>query len=112
MSCIFCDISNGKINANIVYQDDLMIIFKDINPVAPIHLLAIPRAHIQSAADVNSGNSQVIAHIFQKVSELKDELNLNDGCRIVSNCGENAGQTVKHLHFHILSGKKLGWPPV
>ena len=112
MSCIFCDISSGKINANIVYEDDLMIIFKDINPVAPIHLLAIPKVHIKSAADVNRDNSHIIAHIFQKISELKNELNLNDGFRIVSNCGENAGQTVEHLHFHILSGKKLGWPPV
>lgn len=112
MSCIFCDISNGKINANIVYKDDLMIIFKDINPVAPIHLLAIPRDHIKSAADINEDNSHIIAHIFQKISELKSELNLNNGFRIVSNCGENAGQTVEHLHFHILSGKKLGWPPV
>ena len=112
MSCIFCDISNEKIKSKVIYKDEKILIFEDINPVAPIHLLAIPRDHIQSVAHLDKHNSDIVAYIFEKISELKDKLKLQDGFRIVTNCGENAGQTVPHLHFHILSGTKLGWPPV
>jgi len=107
MECIFCKIANGEIKSDVVFKDEKIVIFKDLNPEAPIHLLAIPREHIESAGKITPINSAIVAHIFEKISDLK----LQEGFRVVTNCGEPAGQTVKHLHFHILSGRKLSWPP-
>ena len=111
MECIFCKIANKEINSTILFEDDKIIIFKDLNPEAPVHLLAIPKNHIESAGSIDPSNSYVISHIFEKVSKLQATLKLQEGFRVVTNCGENAGQTVKHLHFHIHSGRKLNWPP-
>ena len=111
MDCIFCKIANKEINSTILFEDEKIIIFKDLNPEAPVHLLAIPKKHIESARSIDSSNSYVISHIFEKVSKLQVTLKLQEGFRVVTNCGETAGQTVKHLHFHILSGRKLSWPP-
>lgn len=111
MDCIFCKIANKSIPSNLLYEDEKMAIFKDLNPEAPIHLLAIPKKHISSLAEVTEENSDVISHIFAKISELKSFLGIENDFRIVCNCGENSGQTVMHLHFHILSGRKLKWPP-
>ncbi len=110
MNCIFCKIANGELKSDIVYQDEKILIFKDIEPAAPIHLLAIPKKHIKDAFEIGE-NADLIMHIFKKISELKDKLNIKDGFRIVNNCGEIAGQTVPHIHFHILAGRKLKWPP-
>lgn len=111
MGCIFCKIASGEIKSTKLYEDDKMVIFKDTEPQAPIHLLAIPKSHIKSAVEITPENSSLISHIFEKISELKSQMSLDDGCRIVVNSGANAGQTVDHLHFHILSGRKLSWPP-
>ncbi len=111
MECIFCKIANGEIKSDVVFKDEKIVIFKDLNPEAPTHLLAIPKEHIESAEKITSINSAIVAHIFEKISELKNDLKLQEGFRVVTNCGEAAGQTVKHLHFHILSGRKLDWPP-
>lgn len=111
MDCIFCKIAGGELKTNTLYEDNKIIIFKDLEPQAPVHLLAIPKKHIKSAVEIDSENSSLISYIFEKISELKDKLGLSQGFRIVNNCGENAGQTVHHIHFHILAGRKFTWPP-
>ncbi len=105
--CLFCKIAAGEIPSKKVYEDDSVLAFYDIAPMAPVHILVIPKVHIPSAAGVTSENSAVVAHIFEVIAALSKELNLENGFRIISNCGEDACQTVKHLHFHILAGKKL-----
>lgn len=94
-----------------MYSDDLVYAFKDIDPQAPNHFLVIPRQHIASVAEVNSDNSSIVAHIFEVIAKLANELGFKDGFRVVSNCGEQAGQSVFHLHFHVLSGRDMTWPP-
>ena len=107
MSCIFCKIVNGEIPSNKVYEDDKIIAIHDLNPQAPVHVLVIPKEHIACADDINEDNCAVIGHLFSKIPVIAKELNL-DGYRIINNCKETAGQTVMHLHFHILGGKSLG----
>ncbi|MCR3758197.1 histidine triad nucleotide-binding protein [Clostridium felsineum] len=110
--CIFCKIIKGEIPSSKVYEDDKVFAFKDINPAAPIHVLVIPKEHISSLNDVNEENSKLIAHVFVVISKLAKELGIDeDGFRVVSNCGEAAGQTVQHVHFHLLAKKKFTWPP-
>ncbi len=105
--CVFCEIIKGNIPSTKVYEDDMMIAIKDLNPVAPIHILAIPKEHIESANGIDESNSKYVAHIFEKIPEIAKSLGV-DSYRIINNCGESAGQTVKHLHFHIISGAELG----
>lgn len=109
--CLFCKIAAGEIPSTCVYSDDLVYAFKDIDPQAPNHFLVIPKQHIASVAEVNKTNSAVVAHIFEVIAKLADELGFKKGFRVVSNCGEQAGQTVFHLHFHVLSGRDMTWPP-
>ena len=109
--CLFCKISRGEIPANKAYEDDRVLVFHDIAPAAPTHLLAIPKAHIASAADISSANAELIGHIFTVVAQLAKELKLDSGFRVVTNCGQDGGQTVGHLHFHLLAGRELSWPP-
>ena len=111
MDCLFCKIAAGEIPSAKVYEDDRVLVFKDINPVAPVHLLAIPKEHIQSAACINSENSGIVASIFEIAAKIAKEQKLENGFRLVNNCGEQGGQTVNHLHFHMLAGRNLGWPP-
>ena len=111
MDCIFCKIANGEIPATKVYEDDTVVAFNDLEPQAPTHILVIPKAHISSAADVNEENSAVISHIFEVIAKLSKELDMTNGFRVVNNCGEQAGQTVHHIHFHLLARRDLGWPP-
>ncbi|MBQ9207990.1 MAG: histidine triad nucleotide-binding protein [Oscillospiraceae bacterium] len=108
--CLFCRIINGEIPSKKVYEDDLCYAFYDIDPQAPTHFLVIPKEHIKSAAEINSGNSAVVGHIFEVIAKLSAEMGMKDGFRIVSNCGDCAGQTVHHLHFHVMSGRDFGWP--
>lgn len=108
MDCIFCKIIAGEIPSNKVYEDDTVLAFHDINPQMPVHVIIIPKAHVASAADVNEENSAVISHIFEVIAKIAKELGLDNGYRIINNCGEDGGQTVKHLHFHLLGGEKLG----
>ncbi|MGN1411164.1 MAG: histidine triad nucleotide-binding protein [Oscillospiraceae bacterium] len=108
MDCLFCKIINGEIPSNKIYEDDKVLVFKDINPIAPIHWLIIPKTHITSALDINEENSKIVSYIFEIASKLAKENNI-ESFRIINNCGDDAGQTVKHLHFHLLAGTKMGW---
>ena len=105
--CLFCKIVAGEIPSTKVYEDDSILAFRDINPQAPTHILVIPKAHIASVAEVNGENSAVAAHIFEVIPQIAAAEGLENGYRVVSNCGPDAGQTVPHLHFHILGGKQL-----
>ena len=107
MDCIFCKIIAGDIPSTKVYEDELVYAFRDINPQAPTHILVIPKAHIESVNGITAENSAVVAHIFEVIPKIAAMENLMDGYRVVSNCGPDAGQTVFHLHFHILGGKEL-----
>ncbi len=110
-NCLFCKIISGDIPSTKVYEDELCLAFCDIDPQAPTHVLIIPKAHIASAAAVTAENSAVVAHIFELVGKLAADLGLDDGFRLVSNVGASAGQTVPHLHFHLLGGRDMTWPP-
>ena len=107
MDCIFCKIIAGDIPSTKVYEDDLCYAFRDIAPQAPTHILVIPKAHIAGVNDVTAENSAVVAHIFEVIPQIAAAEELTGGYRVVSNCGKDAGQTVFHLHFHILGGKEL-----
>lgn len=107
MDCLFCKIIAGDIPSTKVYEDDLVYAFRDINPQAPSHILVIPKAHIDSVNGINAENSAVVAHIFEVIPKIAQAEGLTNGYRVVSNCGPDAGQTVFHLHFHILGGKAL-----
>ena len=108
--CLFCKIIAGEIPSNKVYEDGQCLAFYDIDPQAPTHFLVIPKAHIPSVAGVNEENAAVVAHIFTVIARVCKDLGL-DSYRVVSNIGEQAGQTVPHLHFHVLSGRDMTWPP-
>ncbi len=108
MDCLFCSIIKGDIPSTKVYEDETVYAFKDINPMAPVHVLIVPKKHLSSINDVTQENSGVIAHIYEVAAKLAKELGISEsGYRVVSNCGADAGQTVFHLHFHLLGGKKL-----
>ena len=110
--CLFCKIVAGDIPSNKVYEDDLCYAFYDIDPKAPTHFLVVPKAHIQSVSAVNTENAPIIGHIFAVIAKLADELKFSEaGYRVVSNIGEAGGQTVPHLHFHVLAGRDMTWPP-
>ena len=108
MDCIFCKIVNGDIPSNKVYEDDTVLAFHDIAPQMPVHVIVIPKMHISSAAEVNEDNSAVIGHIFEVIPKIAKDLGLDNGFRIINNCGKDGGQTVGHIHFHILGGRTLG----
>ena len=108
--CLFCKIAAGEIPSNKVYEDELCYAFYDIAPQAPTHFLVIPKAHISSVSAVTAENSAVVAHIFEVIAKLTKDLGL-ESYRVVSNIGEQAGQTVFHLHFQVLSGRDMTWPP-
>ena len=105
--CLFCKIVAGDIPSTKVYEDDSVLAFRDINPMAPTHVLVIPKVHIPSVAGGSAENSAVVAHIFEVIPKIAEEEGLVNGYRGVSNCGPDAGQSVPHLHFHILGGKEL-----
>ena len=105
--CLFCKIIAGSIPSTKVYEDETVLAFRDIAPQAPTHILVIPKAHIASVNEVTADNSAVVAHIFQVIPQIAKAEGLDNGYRVVSNCGADAGQTVHHLHFHILGGKAL-----
>ena len=105
--CLFCKIVAGEIPSTKVYEDETILAFRDINPMAPTHILVIPKAHIPSVDGVTAENSGLVAHIFELIPQIAKAENLVNGYRVVSNCGPDAGQTVPHLHFHILGGREL-----
>lgn len=106
-NCLFCKIIKGEIPSTKVYEDDKILAFRDINPQAPTHILVIPKEHIGGADEINESNSAVVSHIFVKIAEIAKNEGLANGYRVVSNVGEDGGQTVRHLHFHIIGGAKL-----
>lgn len=108
MDCIFCKIALGEIISQKVYEDEKILAFNDLNPIAPVHILIIPKEHISSADELNEKNSNIVGYIFEVASKIAKDKKL-DGYRIINNCGKNGGQSVNHLHFHLLGGKKLGW---
>ena len=105
--CVFCKIASGEIPSNKLYEDDKVLAFYDLDPQAPTHFLVIPKEHIPSVDGITAENSDVVAHIFQTIPKIAASLGLTGGYRVISNCGADAGQTVPHLHFHILGGKPL-----
>ncbi len=107
MDCIFCKIVNGEIPSKKAYEDDKIVAFYDIQPQSPVHIVIIPKVHIENINGITTDNSSVIAHIFEVIPKIAADNNLGDGYRVVSNCGKNGGQTVFHLHFHLLGGGML-----
>ena len=107
MNCLFCKIIAGEIPSTKVYEDETVYAFRDINPQAPTHILVIPKVHIPSVDGITAENSAVVAHIFEVIPTIAAAENLTNGYRVVSICGQDAGQTVHHLHFHILGGQEL-----
>jgi len=105
--CLFCKIISGEIPSTKVYEDEYTFAFRDINPQAPVHILVVPKTHIESVGEIDESNADVAAKCLISVSKIAKQEGLDNGYRVVSNCGENAGQTVPHLHFHILAGKKM-----
>ncbi len=108
MDCLFCKIIAGDIPSTKVYEDDDMYAFRDINPEAPCHVLVVPKKHIASADEITADNSAIVAKIYEKIPEIARLGGVKNGYRVVTNCGPDAGQTVFHLHFHILGGAVLG----
>ena len=107
-NCLFCRIISGEIPSTKVYEDDDVFAFRDIAPQAPVHILVIPKTHIASAGEVTEENSVLVAKCFEAIAKIAVQEKLDSGFRVISNCGPDAGQTVPHIHFHILAGKKLG----
>lgn len=111
MDCVFCKIAKGDIPSNKVYEDEQVLAFHDLDPQAPVHVLLIPKEHIQSAADITGENSAVVAAVFEAAAKVAKQLDLAEGFRIVTNVGTLGGQSVPHLHFHLLGQRVMGWPP-
>ena len=110
--CLFCKIVEKKIPADIVYESENIIAFKDIEPKAPIHCLIIPKKHISTINDIDGSNSNIIGLMYEAAAQLARTLNVDkDGYRVVMNCNSNGGQTVYHIHLHFLAGRQLSWPP-
>ncbi len=110
MDCVFCKIASNEISSKKVYEDDHIVAFNDLNPQAPVHVLIIPKKHIRSANQIADDDTNIIGKIFMVASKIAKELGLENGYRIVNNCGEDGGQTVPHLHFHLMGGRKMNWP--
>ncbi|MDY0190384.1 MAG: histidine triad nucleotide-binding protein [Desulfuromonas sp.] len=111
-SCLFCKIADGTIATEKVYEDEQVVAFNDIDPQAPVHILIIPRKHIARIIDITPEDSALIGHIHQVAVSLAEKFNIAaDGFRLVNNCNEYGGQAVYHIHFHLLGGRKMGWPP-
>lgn len=111
MDCLFCKIVAGDIPSTKIYENEWAYAFADIDPQAPFHAIIVPKEHLASAAEITAENSHLVAKIFEAVSEIAKQENLAKGFRVVNNCGEEGGQTVGHIHFHLLARRNLQWPP-
>ncbi len=111
MSCLFCKIVEGKIPSTAVYQDEQVYAFSDIGPKAPVHILVVPRVHIDSLSEASAEQRALLGHMLWAAAEIARQKGLGEGYRVVVNTGENGGQTVDHLHLHLLGGRQLTWPP-
>lgn len=110
-NCLFCKIAAGEIPSSIVYEDKHVVAFRDIDPKAPQHILLISRRHLSSMADLTSEDAELLTHIFMAAKHIAQESGLEQGYRFLTNVGPDGGQSISHLHFHLLGGRKLGWPP-
>lgn len=111
MSCLFCKIVDGTILSTAIYQDELCYAFADIHPMAPVHVLIVPREHIGSMLELTAGDKDLMGHLAIAASQIAAQQGLTNGYRVVINTGEDGGQTVEHLHLHLLGRRNLGWPP-
>lgn len=112
MNCIFCRIVNKEIPAKVVYEDDKVFAFHDINPQAPYHILVIPKKHLSTLLEISEEDKDLIGHIYMTINKIAQDLGFAErGFRVVVNCKEEAGQTVFHVHFHVLAGRPMDWPP-
>ena len=111
VECIFCKIVSGDIPSEKVHEDDEVIAFRDLNPQAPVHLLVVPRKHIASLNEADPGDRGMLGHLLLTVQQLAGQLGVGTGYRVVNNCGAPAGQSVFHIHFHLLGGRPMSWPP-
>ncbi len=109
--CLFCHIVAGQVPASIVYQDDHTVAFRDIHPVAPVHILLVPREHIENVAHMQADDANALGQLLLAAAEIAKHEGIQDGYRLVTNNGANAGQSVFHLHFHLLGGRRMSWPP-
>ena len=109
--CIFCMIANHEIDSDIVYEDEKIVVFKDLGPVAPVHVLMVPKKHIASTDDLTDDDAELMGYMMLKVKDIAAMRELDNGYRVVINCGEDGQQTVKHLHVHIIGKRALTWPP-
>lgn len=110
--CIFCKIARGEMDTKLIYEDDQVVAFNDMEPQAPVHLLIIPKKHISTLLDISAEDQELIGHIYRVAAKLARENDIaEDGFRLVSNCNENGGQSVYHIHFHLLGGRSMQWPP-
>lgn len=111
MDCLFCKIINGEIPSKKVYENDMVYAFYDIDPQAPEHVIIVPKEHIKSANEITADNAEYISAVWKAVPEIAKQLGLDaSGYRVVNNCGEDGGQTVAHIHFHLMGGRKFSWP--
>jgi histidine triad (HIT) family protein len=111
MSCVFCKIAAGEIPASKIFEDERAVAFQDLHAQAPTHFLVIPKEHIESLAEIAPGQEALLGHLTATAARIAAQMNLTDGYRVVMNTGSNGGQTVPHLHLHVLGGRKLNWPP-
>jgi len=112
LDCIFCKIADKQIESNLIFEDEDFVVFSDINPIAPVHMLIIPKLHVESLLEIEKLGSFKIEKMFSIINKMAKDFGLDvDGFRVVTNIGESACQSVKHLHFHIMGGRKFGWPP-
>jgi len=110
--CLFCKIVSGEIPAKVRYQDELVMVIEDIDPQAPEHMLIIPKKHIRTTLDLTTADNSLVGHVFQIAGKMAHDYGFSeDGFRVVNNCNQAGGQTVWHLHFHLLGGRELTWPP-
>jgi histidine triad (HIT) family protein len=109
--CLFCKIVKGEIPADIVHRDDQVVAFRDISPQAPVHILVIPVKHIASLTEPEASNGEMLSKIFAVIQKIAADMKLDKGFRVVTNCGSDGGQTVDHIHFHVLGKRSLTWPP-
>ena len=109
--CLFCKIVEGEIPSTKVYEDDMILAFRDLEPQAPEHVLVIPKKHIASLDEVTEEDQEILGYLMCKIKDIAADLGIENGYRVVNNCGEDGLQTVKHIHFHLLGKRKMTWPP-
>ena len=109
--CLFCKIASGQIPAKIVFQDDNVVAFEDINPQSPVHIIIIPRKHISTVLDITQSDLDIMGYLYLVAGKIATDMSIDDGFRLVVNCGKSAGQEIQHIHMHMLGGRLFGWPP-